>query len=77
MIGDSVTMQYLAKKDCNLITLKEIFNTVYFGFVLPKPRGENRRKTRICNEEISNAIINLGTRGELTKLYEKWWPPEK
>ena len=81
MIGDSVTMKYLAMKECHLTTLKEIFNTVYFGFVLPKrgPKrgaGSNASLFR-AHENISNAIISLGSRGELTNLYEKWWPQEK
>ena len=78
MIGDSVTMQYLALKDCELMTLKEIFNTVYFGFVLPKATDANKHQQRPVpsNENISNAIINLGQRGDLTELKAKWWPQQ-
>ena len=90
MIGDSVTMQYMALKDCDLTTLKEIFNTVYFGFVLPKAdnnqsaigqpnqqQQQQQQRPRPSNEDVSNAIINLGQRGDLDLLYEKWWPKKK
>ena len=72
MIGDSVTLHYFARKNCELTVLSEDFNTQFFGFVLPK--GEGHLALR---EKISEAIIKFGEEGELDNLYDKWWPRNK
>ena len=68
MIGDASSLKYLALQNCDLTLLDQKFDTKFFGFALPKQNSLEFR------EKISSAFINLGLRGKLKALQEKWWP---
>ena len=68
MLGDSVSLNHLALKDCRLTALKDNFNIQFFGFPFPKHQLSDLR------ENVSLAVINLGIQGTLKVLQEKWMP---
>jgi ionotropic glutamate receptor len=66
---ESITNEYMCRRDCELIQIGGVLDTKGYG--IGTPTGSPWR------EQISNAILRLQENGELQELYTKWWEQQE